>query len=75
MIQDRSPALYVYEQQFQMHRFLANFPGRIVAVNDLGLVSYDRPPGLYVLDLWGLASPEASYVTGTTLTVDGGLTA
>ncbi len=53
-------AANVYEQQYQMHRFLANFPGHAVAVNDLGLVSYNRPPGLYVLDLWGLASPEAS---------------
>ena len=32
-----------------------------VAVNDLGWVSYRRPPGVYVLDLWGLASPEASH--------------
>ena len=53
-------AANVYQQQYQMHRFLAGFSGRVVAVNDLGLVSYDRPPGLYVLDLWGLASPEAS---------------
>jgi hypothetical protein len=29
-------------------------------VNDLGWVSYRRPPGVRVLDLWGLASPEAS---------------
>jgi hypothetical protein len=50
----------VYQQQYQMHRFLATFPGHTVAVNDLGLVSYDRPAGLYILDLWGLASPEAS---------------
>jgi hypothetical protein len=53
-------AANVYQQQYQMHRFLAGFSGHAVAVNDLGLVSYDRPPGLYVLDLWGLASPEAS---------------
>jgi hypothetical protein len=53
-------ATEVYQQQFQMHRFLANFGGRAVAVNDLGLVSYSRPRNLYVLDLWGLASPEAS---------------
>ena len=56
-------AANVYQQQYQMHRFLAGFHGSVVAVNDLGLVSYDRPPGLYVLDLWGLASPEASRQT------------
>jgi hypothetical protein len=53
-------AASVYQQQYQTHRFIANFKGRAVAVNDLGLVSYDRPVGLYILDLWGLASPEAS---------------
>jgi len=53
-------AANVYQQQYQMHRFLAGFRGSVVAVNDLGLVSYDRRPGLYVLDLWGLASPAAS---------------
>jgi len=56
-------AANVYQQQYQMHRFLASFHGPAVAVNDLGLVSYDRPAGLYVLDLWGLASPEASRQT------------
>jgi hypothetical protein len=51
----------VYQQQYQMHRFLREFyRGGTVAVNDLGWVSYLRPPGLNVLDLWGLASPEAS---------------
>jgi hypothetical protein len=50
----------IYQQQYQMHRFLADFRSPAVAVNDLGLVSYRRPAGLYVLDLWGLASPEAS---------------
>jgi hypothetical protein len=53
-------AANVYQQQYQTHRFMAGFHGRAVAVNDLGLVSYDRPAGVYVLDLWGLASPEAS---------------
>ena len=53
-------ATNVYQQQYQMHRFMAGYRGHAVAVNDLGLVSYDRPDGVYVLDLWGLASPEAS---------------
>jgi hypothetical protein len=50
----------VYQQQYQMHRFVADFYRKPVAVNDLGWVSYRRPAGVYVLDLWGLASPEAS---------------
>ncbi|RSL16215.1 hypothetical protein EDE15_1726 [Edaphobacter aggregans] len=50
----------VYEQQYQMHRFMTGFYGHDVALNDLGLVSYQRPAGVYVLDLFGLASPEAS---------------
>jgi hypothetical protein len=46
----------VYEQQWQMHRFVTEFFPRAVAVNDLGAVSYrnDR----FVLDLWGLGSEE-----------------
>ena len=50
----------IYQQQYQMHRFVADFYRGSVAVNDLGWVSYRRPAGVYVLDLWGLASPEAS---------------
>ncbi len=50
----------VYQQQYQMHRFVADFYRKPVAVNDLGWVSYRRPAGVRVLDLWGLASPEAS---------------
>lgn len=50
----------IYGQQYQMHRFLQNFYHGNVAVNDLGLVAYGKPPGTYVLDLWGLASTEAS---------------
>jgi hypothetical protein len=53
-------AANVYQQQYQMHRFEADFYRGNVAVNDLGWVSYRRPAGAYVLDLWGLASPEAS---------------
>jgi len=51
----------VYEQQYQMHRFVADFYRRTVAVNDLGLVSYQRPANVYVLDLFGLASSEAAH--------------
>jgi len=47
----------IYEQQFQMHRFLDEFYHGPVAVNDLGLVSYHNPN--FVLDLGGLASEEA----------------
>jgi hypothetical protein len=50
----------VYQQQYQMGRFEADFYKGAVAVNDLGLVSYRRPVGVYVLDLWGLASPESA---------------
>jgi hypothetical protein len=53
-------AANIYQQQYQMHRFVADFYRGTVAVNDLGWVSYRRPAGVYVLDLWGLASPEAS---------------
>jgi hypothetical protein len=50
----------VYQQQGQMARFEAEFYMGTMAVNDLGSVSYRRPAGVYVLDLWGLASPEAA---------------
>jgi len=47
----------IYEQQFQMHRFVNDFYRAPVAVNDLGLVSYHNPN--FVLDLGGLASERA----------------
>ena len=50
----------VYHQQYQMHRFVTEFYRGNFAVNDIGLVSFERPPGTYVLDLWGLATTEAS---------------
>jgi hypothetical protein len=50
----------VYQQQGQMARFEAEFYKGTVAVNDVGSVSYRRPVGVYVLDLWGLASPDAA---------------
>lgn len=49
-------SLNIYQQQFQMHRFVVDFWNRPVAVNDLGYVSYRNP--MYVLDLWGLGSEE-----------------
>jgi hypothetical protein len=47
----------IYQQQYQMRRFVHQWLEEPVAVNDLGLVSmgYDE----YVLDLWGLATPAA----------------
>ncbi len=47
----------IYEQQFQMHRFISDFYRGPVAVNDLGLTSYHNPN--LVLDLGGLGSEEA----------------
>ena len=47
----------VYEQQYQMHRFVVQFYKKPVAVNDLGYVSYQNEN--HVLDLWGLGSQDA----------------
>jgi hypothetical protein len=47
----------IYEQQYQMHRFVQEFHDGSVAVNDLGWVAYRNPD--YVLDLWGLGFAEA----------------
>ncbi len=47
----------IYEQHYQMHRFVVDFWQEPVAVNDLGYVTFENPR--YVLDLWGLASIEA----------------
>jgi hypothetical protein len=47
----------IYEQQYQMHRFAAEFYKKPVAVADLGYVSYKNDN--YILDLGGLASLEA----------------
>jgi hypothetical protein len=47
----------IYEQQYQMHRFVADYYRAPVAVNDLGWVSYRNDA--YVLDLWGLGSKRA----------------
>ncbi|MDW8002925.1 MAG: hypothetical protein RMJ39_09770, partial [Deltaproteobacteria bacterium] len=49
----------IYEQQYQMHRFVVEYYKKPVAVNDLGYVSYKNP--YYVLDLAGLGSKKAFY--------------
>jgi len=47
----------IYEQQYQMHRFVVEYYNAPVAVNDIGWVSYRNDH--YVLDLVGLASQES----------------
>jgi hypothetical protein len=47
----------IYEQQYQMHRFITQYWRGPVAVNDLGWTSYQNDA--YVLDLSGLALREA----------------
>jgi hypothetical protein len=47
----------IYQQQYQMRRFVHGWLQEPVAVNDLGLVSMGYTH--YVLDLWGLAVPAA----------------
>ena len=47
----------IYEQQYQMHRFIVDYYKKPVSVNDLGYVSYKND--YYVMDLVGLASLEA----------------
>lgn len=46
----------IYQQQYQMHRFVVDYWKQPVAVNDLGWVSFNNSN--YVLDLWGLGSEE-----------------
>ena len=53
----------IYGQHYQMHRFIKSFYSGTFAVNDLGLVSYQKPSGSTVVDLWGLGSPEAARQT------------
>jgi hypothetical protein len=47
----------IYEQQRQMHEFVAHHWKAPVAVNDIGYVAFQNDG--YVLDLWGLGSEEA----------------
>ena len=58
-LQSPRAAQNVQDQQYQMHRFVADYWRQDVAVNDLGWVSYRIDPKRYVLDLYGLASNEA----------------
>lgn len=46
----------IYQQQYQMHRFVQQYYKKPIAVNDLGFVSYKNTD--YVLDLYGLASKD-----------------
>jgi hypothetical protein len=46
----------IFEQQYQMHRFVTEYYKNPVAVNDLGYVAFKN--NNYVLDLVGLASIE-----------------
>lgn len=50
-------SLCIYEQQYQLSRFVAECWRRPIAVNDIGLVGWRG--GTYVLDLYGLAYPPA----------------
>lgn len=47
----------IFEQHYQMHRYVVDYWRKPVAVNDLGYVSYHNDQ--HVLDLWGLASARA----------------
>ena len=58
-LQSPRAAQNIQDQQYQMHRFVADYWQQGIAVNDLGWVSYGVDPKLYVLDLYGLASNEA----------------
>lgn len=46
----------IYEQQYQMHRFVTEYFPYPAAVNDLGLVSYQNDH--FILDLFGLGSEK-----------------
>jgi hypothetical protein len=48
----------IYEQQYQMHRFVTQYYRGPVAVTDLGWVAFRNEQ--YVLDLWGLAHRRAA---------------
>jgi len=47
----------IYEQQYQIRRFLTEFYQKPLAINDIGLPSFRND--VYVLDIWGLASKAA----------------
>lgn len=49
----------IYQQHYQVARFLGSYYRGNFAINDAGLTAYHRARGAYVLDLMGLASTEA----------------
>jgi hypothetical protein len=59
-IQTPQAADGIFGQQYQMHRFVTQFFQGRFAVNDIGLVSYQKPSSDYVLDLSGLSSLEVA---------------
>jgi len=46
----------IYEQHYQLRKFVAEFYKKPVAVNDVGYISYNNDT--YIFDLWGLTSSE-----------------
>lgn len=60
----------IFAQQRQMARFSRDFYRGNVAVNDIGWVSFEANHQYYVLDLFGLASPEAMKSQKTTQWMD-----
>ena len=54
-------SLGIYQQHYQMHRFVTEHWRRPVAVNDIGWVSYHNPH--FVLDLGGLGSEEVRLIS------------
>ena len=58
----------IYQQQFQMQRFVNDFYKGPVAVNDVGLVSFRNPYD--VLDLYGLTSEAARKLLWTNANAD-----
>ncbi|HVK99996.1 MAG TPA: hypothetical protein VM553_09295, partial [Dongiaceae bacterium] len=47
----------IYEQQYQMHRFVVDYYKKPIAVNDIGYVAYKNEQ--MIVDIWGLGSIEA----------------
>ena len=51
-----SDAAGIYNQQYQLHRFVVEYLREPVAVNDLGEVSFHNP--FRVVDLWGIGDQD-----------------
>ena len=58
----------IFEQQYQMHRFVTEYYKKPVAVNNLGYVAFNNDN--YVLDLVGLASIEVQNLKKNTYSPD-----